>query len=164
MTDKKQTTTELFWEIIRFLLVGGGATIADYIVYYLFRQWILPPSLFAGETWNSISLIIATALGFCVGLVINWILSVKFVYRAVKNKEEASNKKSFLLFTVIGLCGLLITEIGMHVFVAVFPEILLFDITVFLGLPWKEWLAKVIMTCIVLVWNYIGRKLFIFKS
>lgn len=165
MSENKQTIKDLFWEIFRFLLVGGTATVADYIVYYLFRQWIFPASLISESTaWNSISLIIATALGFCVGLIINWILSVKFVYRAVKNKAEASSKKSFALFTAIGLCGLLITELGMHLLVGIFPDIVLFEVTEFLGLPWKEWLAKVIMTCIVLVWNYVGRKLFIFKS
>lgn len=164
MSQIKQTPKELFWEIFRFLLVGGTATIADYIVYYLFRQWILPPSLLVENgAWDSVSLIIATALGFGVGLVINWVLSVQFVYRAVKDKEAVNSKKSFAIFTIIGLCGLIITEMGMYVLVAALPEITMFQATAFLELSWKEWIAKVIMTCIVLVWNYIGRKLFIFK-
>ena len=29
----KQTKMELFWEIFRFLLVGGTATIFDYLVF-----------------------------------------------------------------------------------------------------------------------------------
>lgn len=165
MSQSKQTTKDLFWEIFRFLLVGGLATVADYIVFYLFRQWLLPPSLLSGSgVWDSVSLVIATALGFCVGLVISWTLSLKFVYRAVKNKEEAGSKKSFAVFTAIGLCGLLITELGMHLLVGIFPEISLFQTTTFLGLPWEEWLSKLIMTWIVLLWNYTGRKLFIFKS
>ena len=44
--------------------------------------------------------------------MVNWILSVKFVFRAVKNTEEAHSKKGFLVFTVIGLIGLGITELG----------------------------------------------------
>ena len=165
MSEIKQTKKDLFWEIFRFLIVGGTATVADYLVYYLFRQWILPPQLIANNAvWDSLSLMIATALGFCVGLIINWILSVKFVFRAVKDKAEAGSKKSFLVFTIIGVFGLLITEAGMHLLVSVLPEITLFSVTAFLGLPWKEWLAKAVMTCIVLVWNYVGRKLFVFKS
>ena len=166
MTEEKklfgQTKRELFWEIFRFLLVGGTATVVDYAVFYLFRQCLLPQSLMNGNTWNSISLIIATAFGFCAGLLVNWILSVKFVFRAVKNKEEAHSTKGFAIFSVIGLIGLGLTELGVVLLVSIFPEITLFGRTVFL-LPWEEWLAKIIMTCIVLVFNYVGRKLFVFK-
>ena len=157
-----QTKRELFWEIFRFLLVGGTATVVDYAVFYLFRQWILPPTLITGAVWDIISLVIATALGFCAGLVVNWILSVKFVFRAVKNKEEAHSKKGFAIFTIIGVIGLGITELGMLLLVHIFPTITIFGVTEFL-LPWDEWLAKVIMTCIVLVFNYVGRKIFVFK-
>ena len=159
----KQTKKQLFWEIFRFLLVGGTATVVDYIVYYLFRQWILPPTLVDGAVWNTWSLILSTAFGFCVGLVVNWLLSVKFVFQAVKNKEESSSKKSFVVFTIIGLIGLAITEIGMHLLVSLLPMFSFLGTTAFLGLPWKEWLAKVIMTCLVLVFNYVCRKKFIFK-
>ncbi len=160
---EKQTNRQLFWEIFRFLLVGGTATLVDYAVFYLFRQWIFPASLLSGGAWNTCSLIIATAFGFCTGLVVNWILSVKFVFRHVKDEVEARSKKSFFIFTVIGLIGLGITELGIVLLVHIFPQITLFGVTAFL-LPWKEWLAKMIMTCIVLVFNYVGRKVFIFKS
>lgn len=157
-----QTKKELFWEIFRFLLVGGTATLVDYAVFYLFRQWLLPSRLLDGQVWDMLSLIIATAFGFGAGLLVNWVLSVKFVFRAVKNKEEAHSTKGFAIFTVIGLIGLGLTELGVVLLVAIFPEITLFGRTVFL-LPWEEWLAKIIMTCIVLVFNYVGRKLFVFK-
>ena len=98
---QRQTKQQLFGEIIRFLIVGGTATVADYATFYVFRQWILPARLIAGNTWDIISLIIATALGFLVGLVLNWILSVKFVFRDVRNKEEAKSAKSFWIFVII---------------------------------------------------------------
>ena len=97
----KQTKKDLFWEIFRFLIVGGTATVVDYVVYYLMRRWILPPSFIAGSAaWDTTSLFIAIAVGFTVGLIVNWILSVKFVFRAVKNKEEVKSTKSFLIFTL----------------------------------------------------------------
>ena len=157
-----QTKKQLFWEIFRFLLVGGTATLVDYAVFYLFRDLLLPARLIEGGIWNVFSLIFATAFGFGAGLTVNWILSVKFVFRAVKNKEEAHSKKGFFIFAVIGLIGLGITELGVVLLVHIFPEITLFGVTEFL-LPWDEWLAKVIMTCIVLVFNYVGRKLFVFR-
>ena len=42
-------------------------------------------------------------------------------------------------------------------------EIVLFGSATFLSESWTWWIMKVTMTCIVLVWNYIGRKLFIFR-
>lgn len=165
MEQKKigvQTKKQLFWEIFRFLLVGGTATVVDYVIFYVFRDLLLPARLMDSGAWDVCSLVIATAFGFCAGLVVNWILSVKFVFRAVTNKEEAHSKKGFLIFTVIGLIGLGLTELGVILLVYIFPEITLFGVTQFL-LPWEEWLAKIIMTCIVLVFNYVGRKIFVFK-
>ncbi len=155
----KQTKQQLFWEIFRFLLVGGIATIADYATFYLFRNWLLP----AGLVGNIASLILATAFGFVVGLLVNWVLSIRFVYRQVRNEEESRSKKSFVIFTIIGVIGLALTELGVLLLVYLLPEITLLGVTEFL-LPWDEWIAKVVMTCIVLVFNYIGRKLFVFKS
>ena len=160
----KQTGTQLFWEIVRFVLVGGMVTLVDYLCFYLVRAWILPESLFSSGTWNAFSLAIATAVGFCVSLCVSWNLSLLFIFRAVKNKEKASSKKSFFLFAVIGVMGLILTEIGMLILVHTLPEILFFGRTECFGLPWTEWLAKMVMTFIVMVFNYLGRKLFIFKS
>ena len=159
----KQTKKQLFWEIFRFLLVGGTATLVDYFVFWIF-DGVLFPLISSAEWWQTLALILSTALGFCAGLIVNWLLSVSFVFRQVKNKEEASSKKSFLLFTIIGVIGLLITEVGVLLLVALLPEFTLFGVTEILGTTWAKWTAKVVMTCIVLVWNYVGRKLLVFKS
>ncbi|MBQ8284366.1 MAG: GtrA family protein [Clostridia bacterium] len=160
----KQTKKQLFWEIFRFLLVGGTATVVDYFVFWLFDGVLLPLVPISQTWWQTASLIIATAFGFCVGLIVNWLLSVKFVFRDVKNKAESSSKKSFFVFAIIGLIGLFITEIGVLALVAAFPEISFLGRSELFGTSWEKWIAKVVMTCIVLVWNYVGRKLFIFKS
>jgi putative flippase GtrA len=108
--------------------------------------------------------VIAIALGFAVGLIVNWLLSVSFVYRQVKDEKAARSKKSFVIFTIIGVIGLGITELGVWLLVQkIIPEFTFLGVKEFL-LPWNEWVAKVVMTCIVLVFNYVGRKLFIFKS
>ena len=161
--ELKQTKKELFWEIFRFLLVGGTATIVDYFVFWIF-DGVLFPLITDAAWWTTVSLILSTALGFCVGLIVNWLLSISFVFRQVKNKEEATSNKSFMIFTIIGVIGLAITEVGILLLVAILPEFSLFGSTALLGTSWAKWLAKVIMTCIVLVWNYVGRKLFVFKS
>ena len=155
----KQTKKQLFWEIFRFLIVGGTATIVDYGISYLFYTWLLPPSLI-GKTF---SIIISTALGFGVGLAVNWVLSITFVYKQVSDEKKARSTKSFFVFTAIGLIGLAITEVGMYLGVTFLPSVTIFGSTKFLGEEWIWWISKVVMTCIVLVWNYVGRKLLIFK-
>lgn len=155
----KQTKKQLLFEILRFLLVGGLATLIDYLVANLFYAWLLPPSLIG----QVLSLALSTALGFGVGLVLNWALSVLFVFRAVKDEKKARSGKSFGIFTLIGLVGLGISVLGMQ-FVPILPNFSLFGTELFLGAEWKWWLMKAVMTCTVLVWNYIGRKIFIFRS
>ena len=157
--NNKQTKKQLFLEIIRFLIVGGVATIVDYITAYLFYHFFLPPTLI-GKTW---SLIVSTALGFCVGLAVNWLLSVSFVFKQVKDKKKSSSATSFIKFAIIGILGLVLTEIGMLLFVKCLPSFSLFGSATFLGEEWKWWTGKVIMTLIVLAFNYLGRKIFIFK-
>lgn len=155
----KQTKKELFWEVFRFLLVGGLATVADYLSANLFYALLLPPARI-GQTW---ALIVSTAIGFGVGLVINWVLSLAFVFKAIRDKKQASSKKSFLIYCIVSAVGLAISLLGMQL-VKILPAFPLFGMAQFLGSPWKWWLMKAVMTCIVLVWNYIGRKLFVFKS
>ena len=163
-TTQSQTKKQLFWEVFRFLLVGGTATLVDYLTFWLFDGWLLPLLPFAGRAWDILALMLATAIGFGVGLVVNWVLSVRFVFRAVKDKQRAASKKSFGVFTLIGFIGLLITEIGVVLLVSLLPAFELFDTTTLFRTEWRKWLAKGVMTCIVLVFNYIARKKLIFKS
>lgn len=158
-TPGKQSGKALFFEIVRFLIVGGTATVVDYALAYLFYCWLLPPSAIGATP----SLILSTAVGFCAGLVVNWVLSVLFVFRDVKDKKKSRSGKSFAVFSLIGVIGLAITELGMHFGVSLLPEIVLFGSPSFLSASWTWWIAKVSMTCIVLVWNYVGRKLFVFR-
>ena len=159
MTKEKQTKKQLFWEIFRFLLVGGTATVVDYFVFWLFDGLLFPMIMPVDvKAFSILALTLATAFGFCVGLIVNWVLSITFVFRAVQNEEEVRSKKSFMIFTIIGVFGLLWTELGMLLLVALFPEFSLFGTTALLGTTWAKWLAKIIMTVLVLIWNYVGSR------
>ena len=159
-----QTKKQLFLEIVRFLLVGGGATLVDYLVFWVFDGVLFPLLPMQTSGWQTAYLIVATALGFLVGLCINWVLSVAFVFKQTKEKTDVRSKKDFSTFAIIGVLGLAITEIGVVALVWILPEIFLFQTFTFMGVAWKKWIAKAVMTGLVLVWNYLGRKLFIFKS
>ena len=54
---KNKTKKQLFWEFVRFLLVGSVATVIDYFLFWLFDGAIF-------RAWDhTLSLILATALG-----------------------------------------------------------------------------------------------------
>lgn len=140
----------LLKEIGRYLIVGGLATLFDYGAFALFRYVVLPKT----ELW----LYVSTAIGFLVGLTFNYIFSILFVFQNVADPDKGKKATSFLLFAVIGLIGMGLTELGMW-----FSVITRFHIgDAIYQIP--EMVMKVIMTGIVLVWNYIARKLLIFKA
>ncbi len=136
---------DILWEIFRFLLVGGLATIVDWGICYIV-EFFMPEIIFG--KWH-VEKSIATTCGFVVGLVVNYILSIVFVYKNKKDEEEGKSVKDFIVFTLIGLFTLGVSYLGVY---------LLSDLA---GLPYI--FARAIMTLIGLVINYLGRKILIFK-
>jgi putative flippase GtrA len=129
-------------EFFRYLLVGGSAFLVDFGTLVLCKEVLLPEF--------PLKLYVATAIGFIAGLIFNYILSITFVFEVAKNSRVGRSFLDFVVFTIIGMIGLGLTELGMA-----------------LGVDWLKinyMLVKIIVTAIVLLWNYLGRKLFIFKQ
>ena len=141
-------------EIARFVIVGGIATLIDMfvmgLVLYAFEPSLYPKFYnvwIGGGDPKTIATVIGTGTGFVISLIVNYLLSVMFVY------EDKGNSKSFkgvTLFVVLSVIGMLINMGGMW---------LGYDIC---GI--NEWITKIVMTLVVLVYNYITRKIFIFKK
>lgn len=134
VTPTKNSIIQLF----RSLFVGGVATLVDFGVYALAR---LPLSGF--EFCD----LIATPVGFVVGTVVNFIVSRWLVFSA--NEARMGIKGEFLGFAVIGIIGLGIKELLMLLFVNL--------------LSIHHYLAWAISAVLVLIWNFIGRKIAIYK-
>lgn len=145
----------IVFELLRFLIVGGIATIVDFLtmgaVLYIFNPKIYPHfyNVFFGATQKpSIAAnMVGTGLGFIIGLLINYILSVFFVFI---DKGKSKSASGFISFTILSAIGLAIHEIGTYVFCG--------------KLNANEWIIKIAMTLVVLVYNYVSRKLLIFKK
>ena len=101
--------------------------------------------------WKETGVLISTAIGFIAGLIFNYIFSTIFVFKNIDDKVKKHQVRSFFIFTIIGIIGLLLTETGMY------AGILLLGLNFFM-------FVKVITATIVLLWNYIARKIFIFKG
>ena len=141
-------------EIMRFLIVGGLATVVDYlamgIVLYCFNPGLYPHFYnvwIGGDKPSTIATVFGTGIGFVVGLIFNYIFSILFVFH---EKGQSRSVKGFVIFTILALGGLLIHLVGMY---------LGYDL-----LHINEWIVKTFFTLVVLVYNYITRKIFIFKA
>ncbi len=144
-----------FAEIIRFLIVGLIATAVDMlimsVIMYLPNRSLYPSylSVFKLKGVAPIWLtVLATGVGFIVGLVINYVMSLWFVYTG--NNKNAKTKKGAILFAFLSSIGLAIQTFGMWLCCEVFNI--------------NEWVIKVILVIVVLMFNYITRKIFIFNN
>ncbi len=142
-------------EIARFIIVGGLATVIDFAIsgiFWYFTNREIYPHFYniiwgaTGEpsTWSTV---VGTALGFGISLIVNYLLSLLFVF---EEKGDGKSIKGALLFLIFSLIGLGIHMLGMY---------LLFDLA-----KLNEWLIKISLTIVVLVFNYVTRKLFIFND
>jgi putative flippase GtrA len=139
-------------EIFRFLLVGGLATVTDFLVMAL-MQFLLEPSLYA-TFWDIFTAkstgyvnILGTAAGFCAGLLVNYFLSVIFVF---EEKGKSKTAYGFVVFALLSLVGLGIHVFGMWLFNSI--------------LQINPWIVKIVLTIVVLVWNYLSRKFILFRK
>ena len=145
----------LLGEIIRFLLVGGVSTVVDFLVMGVTLYFFNPENydnffrVFFGQAGepSDIAAIVGTGLGFLLGLIINYLFSVLFVFN---DKSTAKSLKGFFRFAFFSLGGLVLHEVGMLLLFGLFGV--------------NEWIVKIIMTYVVLVYNFTTRRVFIFHK
>lgn len=124
-----------FLQFFRYVFVGGIATVVDWGILFLLTDFA------------RIHHLISAVIAFTGGLITNFFLSRLLVFKA--NEARVNAVMEFLSYTLIGIIGLGITEL------------ILFLLTDCGQLHYM--LSKVIATVIVLAWNYIARKLFVYK-
>ena len=144
------------FEIIRFLIIGGIATIIDLFVMSIMIY--VPNKEGFGNSFinvfldknvaSGILVMIATIMGFVSGLIINYIFSLVYVYKG--ENKLARTKKGFLIFTLMSLIGVLIESIGVYIGYEIFNI--------------NEWIIKVVLIFVVLIFNYFTRKKFLFNE
>mgnify|MGYP003314504685 CR=1 FL=1 len=128
-------------EFLRYVVVGGISFAADFATIVAFEETLLK-----AFSWG---LYAAVVCGFVVGLAVNYYLSLKFVFTSPDYADRGRSLSAFLAFGVIGLVGLLLTELGMWLGIEC--------------LGWNYMVVKILVTGVVLMWNYLGRKLIIFR-
>jgi putative flippase GtrA len=99
---------------------------------------------FALAIFLDIHYLLSTFLAFCVGVTVSYSMCVFWVWRGTK----ATSFKDMTLFLLIGVVGLLLTLVLMWFFV----ELLSFN----------PLLSKLVVTGLVLIWNFGMRRAFVF--
>lgn len=151
-SDKHPTMSE----ILRFLITGTIATLVEMLIMGIII-FAVDPAIYShnflnvfiygkiAQTWL---VVIASAVGFLVGLVINYFMSTFYVYKG--ENKFSKTARGVLLFALLSTAGLAIQSFGM---------LLLYGV-----LKFNEWLAKILLVIIVIAFNYITRKFFIYND
>lgn len=124
---------KLIQQILKFGVVGGLAFLIDYGLLYFLTEYL------------NIYYFISSIISFTVSLVFNYILSIKWVF----DVEKKQTIREITLFVVLSIIGLAINQLIMYIGVD--------------KLSLYYMLVKLISTVIVMVWNFITRKIFIEK-
>lgn len=126
--NKKSLKTQIF----RFGIVGGLAFLIDYAVLILCKEIL------------GLSVLLSAAIGFTVSVIFNYFASIIFVFNVDTEKDSTKN---FIIFIVLSIVGLLLTELIMFVG----TDLLKFNYK----------FIKIVATGIVMVFNFITRKMFL---
>lgn len=125
----KQRTDNIFIQLFRYVFVGGTAFVVDFFFLWFFSDIC------------GIYYLISALLSFIISVLVNYIMSTKWVF----NQDNIENKVlEFNLFILISTIGLGFTEILLYLFTDIFGMYYL--------------ISKIIAAIIVLFWNFLARR------
>jgi len=130
----KDQTDKTKIQMFRYLFVGGAAFIVDFL------------SLFVLTDFFGIYYLISAAIAFILGLIVNYMLSISWVF----NKRKLNKRHiEFGVFALIGIVGLGLNE----VFIWFFTQ----DLQIY------YLMSKILAAVIILFWNFFARKFILFR-
>ena len=125
----------MFKQLLSYLVVGGIATVVEWIFLFVFSEWF------------QINYLAATAAAFAISTAANWIAGRLLTFRGV---QKQSLLGELLKIYAVSIIGLLFNLALMYVFV---------ELAGFKGMP-----SKMLATVIVFAWNFMIRKMWIYKE
>ena len=130
---EKIKNNKLLMQILKFGVVGVTAFIIDYGIFTILSQLL------------GIHYLIASIISFSISVIYNYILSIKWVFDISKKQTP----KEFIIFIILSVIGLGLNSLIMYVSVDLMQI--------------HEMISKIVATAIVMVYNFITRKIFIEK-
>ena len=145
----------LMQQIMKFGLVGVFCFFVDYFIY-----------LGANVLFESVGIatvfpkyyLISALIGFTVSVVVNYILSFKFVF---VRRDDMSRKKEFVIFLILSIIGLGVNELCLFVGI----DLIYMNWTWLKGIMSESFAKNIFFkfgaTGVVMVYNFITRKIFL---
>lgn len=123
---------KLLIQIVKFFIVGVIATLIDFVFLFIFKSIL------------NLNIVLANTLSFIISLIYNYIASTKWVFDVSENNDK---KKSFILFIFFSVLGLMLNDL------------IVWGLSEKIGIHYM--LAKIFATAVVMVFNFITRKMFL---
>ncbi|MDR1879032.1 MAG: GtrA family protein [Bacteroidales bacterium] len=130
-----EKTNNFFVQFFRYFFVGGLAFLVDFAALALFTEVC------------HFHYIISNTISFTLGLLVNYFISVLWVFN---NSNVKNRKLEFVLFAIIGIIGLGINDLALWIFTHGYGIFYL--------------LSKVLAAMVSYLWNFLARKYFLFNN
>jgi len=122
-------------KFVKYFIVGGIAAIVNLIIFFIFAK-VMRYNYF-----------VIGALAFIVATFVNYILSIKYVFKS--GIRFGKHKELFWIY-VVSIIGLIENEIILYLFASL--------------LHIEIMISQIIAVGAVFFWNYIARNSFVFRS
>jgi len=123
---------KLIDQLIKFGFVGTLCFLIDYGIMILLTEIIGVPYL------------ISCAISFSISVIVNYYLSMKYIFAS---RDDISKRREFVVFVSLSVMGLILTELLMWV------------MSDLIGIHYM--ISKIVVTGIVMIFNFVTRKIFL---
>lgn len=148
---------KLIEQMLKFGVVGFVCFFIDYLIGIIVLNIILHT---AGEQFFELASMAGSALGFTISVIVNYILSFKLVF---ERKEDMNRKAEFVIFIILSIIGLGLNQLIIWICVGpVYGNVAWLQRLLNYNLAYTA--AKVVATAIVMVYNFVTRKIFLEKK
>ena len=127
-------------QFISYFGVGGVSALVEWAAFYLFDSVL------------GIQYMLSTVLAFILSTTTNWFLGRVFTFRDSAYKDRRG--REIVLVFAVSAIGLLFNLGLMYLFVTVLK----------MNTSLLKTVAKILATGIVFVWNFLARKLWIYRN
>lgn len=136
-------TENEYIKVLLYLFVGGTAALVEWGLFYVFITYVLTG---IGLSLTSVTML-GTCMAFCLSTLYHYFLGNVLVF---DSGSKYKRSKELSLVFLVSIMGLVFNLLLMYIFVSL--------------MSWNPMTSKVLTSCIVVVWNYLSRKKWIFRS
>lgn len=136
-------TDNEYLKVLLYLFVGGTAALVEWGLFYIFITYVLNG---IGLGLTAVTML-STCMAFCLSTLYHYFLGNILVF---DSGSKYKRSKELSLVFLVSTMGLGFNLLFMYIFVSL--------------IGWNPMVSKVLTSCIVVVWNYLSRKKWIFRS